>query len=221
MNIIGFSSGVIGRESNVDRMVKAVLERTGANTEFVKLTDLSYSGCKGCVELCAKPQVCRLEDDLLPYYKKIKEADAVVIGSPIYMSDINGSMVSFIERFFGYRHVTVAVQSKPFLAIACGHKKSRDITERIERRLGTYRVKLTDIIEYISKAPPCLSCGRHRECSIGGLYGMLGEKAHSVEVTEEMFCRWEDDPDAVRRIDKAAGKLATAAETSATATNGV
>ena len=39
---------------------------------------MNYSGCKGCVHLCAKPQVCLLEDDLLPYYQKIKKADAVV-----------------------------------------------------------------------------------------------------------------------------------------------
>ena len=210
MKIIGFSSGVVGRESNVDRMVKAVLEKCGGDTEYVKLTDLTYSGCKGCVELCAKPQVCLLEDDLLPCYRKLKEADAVVIGSPIYMSDINGMMVSFIERFFGYRHVTIAVQGKPFLAIACGHRKSQHITERIERRLGTYRVKLVDIIEHSSKAPPCLVCGRHRECSIGGLYTVMGNKAHSVVVTEEMFCRWEDDPLAVRKVDQAVSKLLAA-----------
>jgi multimeric flavodoxin WrbA len=207
MHVIGFSSGVVGRESNVDRMVKAVLTRTGGKTEYVKLTDLTYSGCKGCVDLCAKPQVCLLEDDLKPYYQKIKEADAVVLGSPIYMSDINAMMVSFIERFFGYRHVDVAIQGKPFIVIACGHRKSRSIDEKIEKRMGTYKVNMVDIIEYSSKAPPCLSCGRHRECSIGGLYGTLGEKAHAVEVTEEMFCRWEDDPIAVRRADEAVLKL--------------
>ena len=84
MNVIGFSSGGAGREGNADRMVKAILEKSGHDTEFVKLTELNYSACKGCVQLCAAPQVCRLEDDLLPYYQKLKEADAVVLGSPIY-----------------------------------------------------------------------------------------------------------------------------------------
>jgi len=212
MHIIGFSSGVTGRESNVDRIVKAVLRKAGGRSEYVKLTDLSYSGCKGCVGLCAQSQVCLLEDDLLPYYRKIKEADAVVIGTPVYMSDINAMMVSFIERFFGYRHVTVAVEKKPFLAIACGHRESEAISEKIERRLATYRVNLVDIVQYVSKAPPCLSCGRHRECSIGGLYRMMGEESHSVTVTEEMFCRWEDDPGALRNVETAAEKLRAAVE---------
>ena len=81
MKVIGFSSGVTGRVSNVDRMVTAILSQSGGDVEFVKLTDLSYSGCKGCVQLCAKPQVCLLKDDLLPYYQKIKDTDGIsVIG---------------------------------------------------------------------------------------------------------------------------------------------
>ena len=69
MKVIGFSAGSAGREGNVDRMVKAILERSGHDVEFVKLTDLNFSGCKGCVQLCARPQVCKLEDDAQPYYE--------------------------------------------------------------------------------------------------------------------------------------------------------
>ena len=55
MSILGFSAGAVGREGNVDRMVKAILDRSGHDTEFVKLTDLTYSGCKGCADQCAEP----------------------------------------------------------------------------------------------------------------------------------------------------------------------
>ena len=105
MKILGFSSGGIGHEGNVDRVVKAIIKRSKGEGEFVKLTELNYSGCKGCVQLCAKPQVCLLDDDLLPYYQKIKDADAVVVGTPVHFDTLNGAMVSFIERFFGYERV--------------------------------------------------------------------------------------------------------------------
>jgi hypothetical protein len=36
---------------------------------------------------------------------------------------------------------------------------------------------------------------------------MIGDKAHSVEVIEEMFCRWEEDPEAARRISEAAKRI--------------
>jgi uncharacterized protein YihD (DUF1040 family) len=38
MTVIGFSSGVVCRDGNVDRLVKAVLQKSGHEYEFVKLT---------------------------------------------------------------------------------------------------------------------------------------------------------------------------------------
>ena len=55
--------------------------------------------------------------------------------------------------------------------------------------------------------PPCLTCGRHQECSIGGLYYSMGEAAHSLTVTPDLFRKWENDLDAVAAIEEAGGKL--------------
>ena len=101
MKVIGFSAGSVGRDGNVDRMVKAILDKSGHDFEFVKLTDLTFSGCKGCVQLCARPQICKLQDDAQPFYEKIMEADAVVIGTPVYFDTITSTVWTFIERFFG------------------------------------------------------------------------------------------------------------------------
>lgn len=208
MKVIGFSSGGVGREGNVDRMVKAILDKSGCEAEFVKLTELSYSACKGCVQLCAKPQVCRLEDDLLPYYQKIKEADAVVAGSAVYFGTINAAMLSFIERFFGYRHVSIAIQKKPFVLVVGGGGRNLDaVAEQFRKTLRPFGVKILDVVQYRSDIPPCFRCGRHQECSIGGLYDTLGKAAHSITIQPEFFHRWENLPETVTAIEAAAAKL--------------
>jgi len=206
MKVIGFSSGGVGREVNVDRMVKTIMDKSSHETEFVKLTDLNYSGCKGCVQLCAKPQVCRLEDDLFPYYQKIKEADAVVVGSPVYFGNINAAALAFIERFFGYRHVSVAISRKPFVLVLSGGQLG-DAADQFRQRLRPFGVKILDVVQYRSGIPPCFSCGRHQECSIGGLYNAQGEAAHSMTIKPEFFHRWEDRPEAVAAVEAAATKL--------------
>jgi hypothetical protein len=71
MKVIGFSSGATGKEGNVDRMVQAVMDATGWDTQFVKLTDLRFTGCRGCVNLCAQPQVCMADDDLREHYERL------------------------------------------------------------------------------------------------------------------------------------------------------
>lgn len=207
MKIIGFSSGGIGHEGNTDRLVKAIMAQSGHEYEFVKLSDLSYSGCKGCVQLCAEPRVCLYEDDLLPYYQKIKEADAVVVGSPVYFRSINADCFSFLERFFGYRHVNSAIQNKPFILVVCGHDKIEEAADYLPRFLQRFGVKVLDTVRYISKSPPCLNCGRHQECRIGGLYQVRGEAALSVAIEPELFRRWENDPATVKAVEAAAVKV--------------
>jgi len=209
MKIIGFSSGVIGRESNVDRMVKAIMDKSGGESEFVKLTDLNYSACKGCVWLCAEPQICRLEDDLLLYIQKVKEADAVVLGSPIHFSTVNAAMLSFISRLWGFRHVTIPIKNKPFVLALSGSGNVRSDTsaDDFRRAMMPFQVSIVDVVSYYSKIPPCYSCGRHQECRIGGAFMIWGEKTPTLPITPELFRRWEDRPETVAKIEAAADKL--------------
>ena len=207
MKVIGFSAGSAGREGNVDRMVKAILERSGHEAEFVKLADLNYSGCKGCVELCAKPQVCKLEDDAQPYYQKVKEADAVVIGTPVYFNTITSMVWAFIERFFGFRHVDIPIAGKPFVLVVGGALMLDSAVEQLHKVLDPFKVDVLDTVRFQSKVPPCFKCGRHQVCEIGGAYMMFGDAAKEMKITKEMFTRWEDDCPVAAAVYAAAEKL--------------
>ncbi len=206
--VLGFSAGGVGRLGNVDRMVRALLDKSGGETEFVKLADLSYSGCKGCVQLCARPQVCMLDDDLKPHYQKIKEADAVVVGAPVYFDAINTMAMSFLERFFGYRHVSIPIEGKPFVLAVAGSMGIDAPAAQLRKVLGEFfQVDIIDVVCYRSQVVPCMKCGRHRECRIGGLYAMLGEAAFETTITPDMFKQWEDDADTVAAVERAAERL--------------
>lgn len=91
---------------NTDTLLKKTLEgaaSVGAETEIVHLYDLTFRGCVSC--LACKLQNgkslgrCVLKDDLSPVLARLHEADAVVMGTPIYFSDVTGEMRCFIERF--------------------------------------------------------------------------------------------------------------------------
>ncbi len=207
MKIIGFSAGVIGHNSNVDRMVKAIMEETGHETEFVKLTELDFSACKGCVQLCATPEVCRLEDALLPYYQKVKEADAIVLGSPVHFNTISATMLAFISRLWGFRHVNFSLKEKPFiLAVSSGHE-SHNAPDDFRKALEPFKVKVLDSVQFCSKIPPCFKCGRHTECRIGGAYHWLGPKARDLKIIPELFQKWENSSETVAHIKEAGAKL--------------
>ncbi len=214
MKIIGVSAGVVGRESNVDRMVKAVMEKSSDDYEFIKLNDLVYSACKGCSWLCGKPQLCTLEDDLKPIIEKVRDADAVVLGSPIHFGTVSPTMLSFISRLWGFRHVDYILKDKPFVLALSGIDVTRRTPgEDFQRALSVFKVNVLDTIKYSSKVPPCYRCGRHQECKIGGAYRLWGEEASSLIIKPELFNRWEDDEETVKRIDAIAERLITHGQT--------
>ena len=77
-------------------------ESKGAETEILHLYDLNFKGCVSCfsckLKNCAKPGICLYKDDLTPVLEKAMEADAIILGSPIYFESVTGEMRSFLER---------------------------------------------------------------------------------------------------------------------------
>ena len=74
----------------------------GAETELIHLYDLNYKGCISCFACKLKGGKsygkCAVNDELSPVLKTVEEADALILGSPIYMGAATGEMRSFMER---------------------------------------------------------------------------------------------------------------------------
>ena len=81
-------------------------ESVGAETEYIDLFDLSYTGCRSCLACKRKDAErckCFWKDDLSPLIDRIFAADALIIGSPIYLGDITSQVHGLIERLhFSY-----------------------------------------------------------------------------------------------------------------------
>ena len=76
-------------------------ESVGAETEYIDLYDLTYTGCRSCLACKRKGGErckCFWKDDLSPVIDRIFAADALIIGSPIYLGDITSQVHGLIER---------------------------------------------------------------------------------------------------------------------------
>jgi multimeric flavodoxin WrbA len=75
----------------------------GAETELIHLYDLDYKGCISCFACKLKDGKsygrCPVPDDLAVVFRKAAEADAVILGSPIYVGRVTGEMAAFLDRF--------------------------------------------------------------------------------------------------------------------------
>ena len=94
------------KDKNTATLLKRALEGAasqGAETELIHLYDQNYKGCISCFACKLKNGKsygkCAVKDDLTPILEKVANADAIILGSPIYFGAVTGGMRSFIERF--------------------------------------------------------------------------------------------------------------------------
>ena len=74
-----------------------------AETELIHLYDLNFKGCTSCFACKLKDGKsygkCAMNDELTHVLEKLKDADVVILGSPVYIGNSTGEMRSFMERF--------------------------------------------------------------------------------------------------------------------------
>ncbi|MCH5194843.1 MAG: flavodoxin family protein [Oscillospiraceae bacterium] len=89
---------------NTDMLLQQALNGAadaGAETEMIQLSELTFSGCRSCFACKingAETGRCMWKDDLQPVFDKILSADAVFMGSPIYLGNVSGMMYCLMER---------------------------------------------------------------------------------------------------------------------------
>lgn len=107
------------KNNNTAKMLKEAqrgAESAGAQTEYVNLYDINYKGCVSCFACKRKGSttncVCAIRDELRPVLEKCIEADAIIMGSPVYFSYPTGEFRSFIERLLFPVHTYLVDREK-------------------------------------------------------------------------------------------------------------
>lgn len=76
----------------------------GAQTKLVNLYDLNYKGCIscfGCKRLGGSSYAkCAMRDDLTAVLNDVWASDALIVGSPVYFSDVSAQLRAFLERLW-------------------------------------------------------------------------------------------------------------------------
>lgn len=95
--------GIIGspRENgNTEILAKEALKaiaEEGLDTELVRLAGLDIRPYNACM-VCYQEEQCSIEDDCFSVYLKMKEADGILVASPVYYGSATALYKAFIER---------------------------------------------------------------------------------------------------------------------------
>jgi len=91
---------------NTASMLQKIAEgATSASNEIevktIRLYDMQFRGCMSCMACKLKDRVsnvCKYKDALTPVLEEIAQADGLVMGSPIYFSEVTAQLRLLLER---------------------------------------------------------------------------------------------------------------------------
>ena len=113
--ILGISGSSV-TNSATDGLLKLVMEASGMDWEFIKLVDCKIAPCKCCtvqhpdygfIVPCQIDNECIIHDDYKMISDKMREADAIVLGTNATFFHINGQTKIFMDRTIALSHGTV------------------------------------------------------------------------------------------------------------------
>jgi len=100
MKVVGIS-GSPRKGGNSEMLLDEALKgarSAGASTEKIILNDLDFKACQECGG-CDESGACIINDDMRLVYKKIEQADRLVIASPVFFGSVTAQLKAMIDRF--------------------------------------------------------------------------------------------------------------------------
>lgn len=117
MKVLGIVSSP-RKGGNTETLVSEVLasaQEAGAETELLLLRDKHIQPCDGC-RSCHKTGACHIRDDMQEICPRLEEADAIVLGTPVYFWTVSGQCKVFIDRTYCY-HISRRLRGKVGAAV--------------------------------------------------------------------------------------------------------
>jgi multimeric flavodoxin WrbA len=171
--------GGSGRPNGVtNEAVKAILEASGTDYEYVCLSGKNIGACIGCTA-CASDNRCKVKDDWIEIGEKMLKADAIIFGAPNYYNNINALGHACLERTFCFRHRDAyRLAGKLGVIVSTGYKSAEDVVGKfIERVMISNKMAIVGKVR-VDGYSQCYTCGYGTECMVGNVikdHGFIDE----------------------------------------------
>ena len=182
MKIVGFS-GSSHENGNTAWTVKQILKganEVGVETLLFSASEINIKPCRGCFSCKNSDSVCVIKDDMQNIYAKLRDADALVFASPIYLGQMTGQAKLFLDRLFPTNSPKFSpfykeqIKKKLLLVFTQGNPDKEKFQTYIE-----YTKQMFEILNYEVEEPIIVTGTRSKEAK--DIVG-LGESLINVGV---------------------------------------
>ena len=159
-----------GNSTSLMRLALEGAQERGATAEVFSAKDLNVAGCLAC-ESCkrAADAVCVQKDDMHAVYAAIKDADALLLASPVYFYGLSSQIKAVVDRCYALMPFEGVPQGEQAVPRIAPGKGLYVITTQADTRCSTatrsvdHRLR-HDLARHETGRPACRdrSAGRRR-----------------------------------------------------------
>ena len=117
-------SGSPRKDGNTDKLALALAEgakAAGKSVSYFRAADMKIGGCLACHYCIEHNGTCIQKDDMPQILKALREADAMVLASPVYYFCVSSQLKLAIDRFFALNSDKASIK-KAALLMTCGNE---------------------------------------------------------------------------------------------------
>jgi len=96
------SPRIDGNTALLAQRLLGAAESQGAEIRKFFVNTLDFAGCQGCESCKTIIERCVLEDELTEVLEAVKNADILILASPLYSRDIGDRLKCFFDRAYSY-----------------------------------------------------------------------------------------------------------------------
>lgn len=215
LKILGVSGSPVPN-SNTDRAVKAILDATGLESEFIKLSEINVKPCRACKQ-CVPDNICKQDDDFQDLALKVREAEALVIGAYCPYGQIDAFTKAFLERLWSMRHVRslnegilgvivvsglLPTRSNPLIKILIKIANNlipiNRVAKSIKNGMELDRMEIVGTVK-IKGNVPCITCGEGTDCRNSGVPMLFGK---GIIASNDLCVKVEDQAKVWNNINR-------------------
>jgi multimeric flavodoxin WrbA len=100
MKVLAISGSPRPQGNTFTLLTKAleVLAKEGFETDYISLHGKSIHGCVACLKCAKDKNRCAQEDDFAPIFEAMGQADALLVGSPVYFGSATPELMALLDR---------------------------------------------------------------------------------------------------------------------------
>lgn len=108
------------KDGNCERLLQEAINVLKENEVEVELYELGTKDIRGCIacEYCYEHGRCVFNDDAVKLNEILKNADGLLVASPVYYGSANGSLISLLDRMFYFANFDLRMKVGAAFAVA-------------------------------------------------------------------------------------------------------